>query len=67
MAVKMNISILTKKHAADLELGFLKKSISKTYGCATAMPIALELIILRFAVFRTLFSGTEVLSSIYAN
>ena len=39
----MNLSIVTKNHAADPETGFLTKSISKSFGCATAMPTALEL------------------------
>ena len=44
MAVKMNLMIITKNHAADTEIGFLTKSISKPNGCATAMPTARELI-----------------------
>ena len=43
MAVKMNLTIITKNHAADPEIGFLAKSTSKPNGCATAMPTALEL------------------------
>ena len=39
----MNLRIITKNHAADLEIGFLAKSISKSNGCATAMPTAWEL------------------------
>ena len=31
-------------HAADPEIGFRAKSISKSDGCATAMPTAWELI-----------------------
>ena len=42
-AVKMNLRIITKNHAADPEIGFLAKSISKSNGCATAMPTAWEL------------------------
>ena len=38
----MNLKI-TKNRAADPEIGFLTKSISKLHGCATAMPTALEL------------------------
>ena len=45
MAVKMNLRIMTKNHAADPEIGFLTKSISKPNGCATAMPTACELTI----------------------
>ena len=44
MGVKMNLSILTKNHAADPEIGFLTKLISKSYGRATALPPAWELI-----------------------
>ena len=40
--VKMNLSIITKNHAADPEKGFLTKSILKTYGRAMAIPTAWE-------------------------
>ena len=40
---KMNLMIITKNHAADPEIGFVAKSISKPNGCATAMPTAWEL------------------------
>ena len=43
MGVKMNLRIVTENHAADPEIGFLTKSISKPYGRATAMPPAWEL------------------------
>ena len=49
IAVKMNarqsinFTIITKNHAADPEIWFLTKSISKPYGRATAMPTAWEL------------------------
>ena len=43
MTVKMNLTIITKNHAADPEIGFLPKSISKFNSCATAMPTAWEL------------------------
>ena len=43
MAVKMNFVIITKNHAADPEIWFLAKSISKSNGCAKAMPTAWEL------------------------
>ena len=43
MAVKMNLRIITKNHAADPEIGFLTKSISNPNGCAMAMPTAREL------------------------
>ena len=42
MGIKMNLRIITKNHAADQEIGLLKKSISKPYGRATAMPPAWE-------------------------
>ena len=40
MTVKMNLTIITKNHAADPEKGFLVKSISKSNGCTTATPTA---------------------------
>ena len=43
MGVKMNFRIITKNHAADLEIEFLTKMISKPYGRATAMPPAWKL------------------------
>ena len=43
MGVKMNFRIITKNHAADSEIRFLTKSISKPFGPATAMPPAWEL------------------------
>ena len=43
MVVKMNLRVITKNHAADLEIGFLTKSIPKPYGRPTAMPPAWEL------------------------
>ena len=39
----MNLRLMTKHHAADLEIGFLTKSILKPYGRAAAMPTAREL------------------------
>ena len=47
MSLKMNLRIITKNHEVDPEIGFLKKSISKPYGRATAMPPASELSKLR--------------------
>ena len=44
MGVKMTLRIITKNHDVDTEKGFRKKSISKPYGRATAMPPAWELI-----------------------
>ena len=43
MAVKMNLRRITKRYAADPEIGFLTKSISKPIGCTIAMPTAWEL------------------------
>ena len=43
MAAKVNFRIISKNHAADPEIGFLAKSISKPNGCAMAMPTAWEL------------------------
>ena len=42
MGVKMKLRLIKKNHAADTEIGFLKKSISKPFGRATAMSTALE-------------------------
>ena len=39
----MNSRIITKNLAADPEIEFLTKSLSKPYGRATAMPPAWEL------------------------
>ena len=47
---------ITKKHAADHEeIGFLTKSISNTYGQATAMPPAWELNLTE--IFEIIFLG----------
>ena len=43
MAVKINLRLITKNHAADPYIGFLTKSISKPNGHTTAMPTAWEL------------------------
>ena len=43
MAVKMNFRIITKNQAADPEIGFLTKLLSKPYGLLTAVPLAWEL------------------------
>ena len=53
MGVKMNLRITMKNHAADPEIGFLTKSISKPYGRATAMPPAWGLIIFNFSSLPT--------------
>ena len=42
MGLKMNLRIITKNHAADPEIGFFAKSISKSNG-PTALPTAWEL------------------------
>ena len=39
----MNLTIITKNYAADQEKRFVEKSISKSNGCATAMPTAWEI------------------------
>ena len=43
MGVKMNIGMIMKNYAADPEIGFITKSISKPYGRSTAMPPAWKL------------------------
>ena len=43
MGVKMNLRIITKKHAAEPEIGFPAKSISKPYGRAAVMPPSWDL------------------------
>ena len=43
MGVKRNLTMISKNHAADSEIGFLIKFISKPYGRATALQLALEL------------------------
>ena len=43
MVLKINLRIITKNHAADPEIGFPTKSISKPYDGATAIPPAWEL------------------------
>ena len=40
MGVKMNTEGYKENHTADLENGKLTKTISKPYGCGTAMPTA---------------------------
>ena len=42
MGVKMNLRVIMKNHAADPKIGFLAQLISKSNGCATAMPTAWE-------------------------
>ena len=54
MNVKMKLRIITKNHAADPEIEFVRKSISKPYGRATAIPTAWELImIIETKIFRS--------------
>ena len=55
MGVKINLRIITKNHAAEPEIGFLIKSISKPYGRATAMPAAWEVIFIRDYVANRVF------------
>ena len=43
MGVKMNLGMIMKNYAADPEIGFITKSISKPYGRSTAMPPAWKL------------------------
>ena len=43
MVVKMTLSVNMKNQAADPQIGFFTKSISKPCGRATAMPITWEL------------------------
>ena len=43
MGAIMNFRIITKNYAAEPEIGFLEKSISKPNGRAKAMPTAWEL------------------------
>ena len=52
MGVKMNLRIITSNHAADPEIRFFTKSISKLNGRATAMPTAWELTLKVLEIFR---------------
>ena len=56
MAVKINLTIITKNHAADQGTGFLLKSISKPNGCATTMPTAWLLNFIRYRSKMTYYS-----------
>ena len=38
LGVEMNFRIITKNRAGDPEIGFLAKSILKSYDCAVAIP-----------------------------
>ena len=64
-AVKMNLRIIMDNLAADPEIGFLTKSISKPYGRATAMPTAWKLsskvliyVCAKFCKQRAIFPGS---------
>ena len=56
MGVKMNLSTITSTHAADPQIGFLTKSILKSYGRATAMPPAWELNNFKLTLMKTICS-----------
>ena len=43
MALKMNLRIITKNHAADPEIGVLTAKIFQAYGRTAASPTAWEL------------------------
>ena len=65
MGIKLNIRIITKNHEADPEKGFLKETISKPYGRATAMPPAWELRDKSFKFFSSTSSNFIILFKIY--
>ena len=62
MAVKMNLKIITKNHAADPEIRFLAKSISKSNGSATAMPTAWELTPENLSIFLSIIGYKKLKS-----
>ena len=62
MTFKLNLRITTKNHAVDPEIGFLAKSISKSNGCATAMPTAWELKVYKDRLFRVWYRRDEDLN-----
>ena len=62
MVVKMNLRIITKNHAADPEIGFLAKSISKSNGSATAMPTAWELTPENLSIFLSIIGYKKLKS-----
>ena len=64
MGVKMNFRIITKNHAADPEIRFLTKSISKPFSRATVMPPAWEL---RQKYFRLGLFWSRIFSVILRN
>ena len=45
ISVKMNLRIITKNHAADLEIGFLTRSISNWNGHADNVGVKKSLLI----------------------
>ena len=53
ISAKMKLRIITKNHAADPEIGYITKSISKPYCSAAAMAPAWELMIKLFFIFDT--------------
>ena len=60
MAVKMISATITKNHAADQEIAFLAKSISKSNGRATVVPAAWELIKKTFSFDQIIFNKREI-------
>ena len=67
MNVKMKLRIITKNHAADPEIEFVTKSISKPFCRATAIPTAWELImIIETKIFRFTVTS-KTLSSQHSN
>ena len=60
LGVKMILRITTKNHAADPEIEFLTKSISKLYGRVTAMPPVMELKF-NFVIFPNFFDIKDYL------
>ena len=60
MGVKMNSKIITENHESDPEIEFLKKSILKSYGRATARPQASELILNNSSNFKKILLVPKV-------
>ena len=65
MAVKMNLTIITKNHTADPLIRFLAKPTSKSNGCATADSVGVKLFLIMEILFYTnsdfLFEVMEIL------
>ena len=64
----MNLRIITKNRAADLEIGFLKKSFSKPNGLEAAMPTAWKLKLFYLMskmcdIFRKRLSGANIVGA----